>query len=66
MLAAIASDLLVIPASSAPVERDISSGRRNKLSDKNLEREVLVKKNKAIVAFILFIVGFVRKRMLRV
>jgi len=42
---------LVIPASSAPIERVfslsgyISCGRRNRLNDKNLKREVLVKKN---------------------
>ena len=53
ILSAFAQDLLVIPASSAPVERVfsvsgyISCGRRNRLNDKNLEREVLLKKNKA-------------------
>ena len=51
-LSVLALDLLVIPASSAPIERvfstagQISSGKRNRLSDINLEREILVKKNK--------------------
>lgn len=50
--APVAFDLLVIPASSAPVERMfstvgiITSGRRNRLGDKHLEREVLIKRNK--------------------
>lgn len=54
-LSALASDLLVIPASSAPVERtfstagQISSGKRNRLTDANLEREILVKKNKSYI-----------------
>jgi len=44
--------ILVIPASSGPIEcvfsvsGYISIGQRNRLNDKNLEREVLVKKNK--------------------
>ena len=44
--------MLVITALSAPVERVFStagvvtSGRRNHLQDKNLEREVLIKKNR--------------------
>ena len=51
-LAVIAIDLLIIPGSSAPVERTFStaghasSGKRNRLADKNLEREVLIRKNK--------------------
>ena len=51
-LAVIAIDLLIIPGSSAPVERtfstagDASSGKRNRLTDRNLEREVLIRKNK--------------------
>ena len=51
-IAPLACDLLTIPASSAPVERtfstagEVASGKRNRLSDKSLEREVLIKKNK--------------------
>ena len=45
--------LLAIPSSSAPIERtfstagESSSGKRNRLMDKNLEQEVLLHKNKA-------------------
>ena len=52
ILAPFAIDLLVIPASSAPVERVfstagiITSGRRNRLTGFNLEREVFIKRNK--------------------
>ena len=52
LISSIALDILVIPASSAPVERVFSTagestiGKRNRLSDTNLEREVLLKKNK--------------------
>ena len=51
LLASLSIDLLVIPGSSAPIERTFSTagessgGRRNRLSDKNLEREVLLSKN---------------------
>ena len=51
-LAVITIDLLIVPGSSAPVERTFStaehasSGKRNRLADKNLEREVLIRKNK--------------------
>lgn len=51
-VAVIAIDLLIIPGSSAPIERtfstagDASSGKRNRLADKNLEREVLIRKNR--------------------
>ena len=51
-LAPLACDLLTIPASSVPIERvfstagQITSGKRNRLNDNNLEREVLLKKNK--------------------
>ena len=47
LISAVAVDILAIPATSAPVERVFSSagestaGKRNRLSDKNLEREVL-------------------------
>ena len=52
ILSAFTQYLLVIPASSTPIEcvfyvsGYISCGRRNRLNDKNLEREVLVKENK--------------------
>ena len=52
LLASLAVDMLVIPGSSAPIERtfstagESSSGKRNRLTDKNLEREVLLRKNK--------------------
>lgn len=49
---AVACDILCIPASTAPIERVFStsgestSGKRNRLTDSNLEREVLLRKNK--------------------
>ena len=52
ILPSFAIDLLATPASSAPVERTFSaagiatSGRRNRLARANLEKEVLIKKNK--------------------
>ena len=52
LLSNICTDLLCIPASSAPVERTFSTagestlGKRNRLNDTNLEREVLLRKNK--------------------
>ena len=51
-VAVVAIDLLIIPGSSAPVERtfstaeDSSSGKLHRLVDKNLEREVLIQKNR--------------------
>ena len=51
LIAPLACDLLSIPASSAPVERtfstvgEVASGKKNRLSDKSLVREV-IKKNK--------------------
>ena len=51
-LAPIAQDLLVIPASSTPIERVFSaagyasSGRRNRLGGRTLETEVFIKTNK--------------------
>lgn len=48
LLSTVAKDVLIIPGSSAPVERVFSTagestcGKRNRLSDKNLEREVLL------------------------
>ena len=54
-LAPVACDLLIIPASSALIERvfstagQITSGKRNRLNDRNLEREVLLKKNKVYI-----------------
>ena len=52
LLSSLAVDLLCIPASSAPVERTFSTagestcGRRNRLSDQNLEREILIRRNR--------------------
>ena len=51
-LSSVAVDILSIPCSSAPVERVFSTagnattGKRNRLTDQNLEREVLIRKNK--------------------
>ena len=51
-LAKIACDLLAVPASTAPVERifstsgEATTGRRNRLTDENLEREVFLRQNK--------------------
>ena len=51
-LALVAFDLLVIPASTTPIERVFSTagiataGRRNRLCAHRLEREVFIKKNK--------------------
>ena len=51
-LSKVACDVLVIPASSTPIERTFSIagnaciGKRNRLTDKNLEREVLIRSNK--------------------
>ena len=53
-LSVIAIDLLIVPGSSAPVERtfstagDACSGKRNRLTDKNLEREVLIRKKQTV------------------
>ena len=51
-IASVACDVLCTPASTAPIERVFStsgestSGKRNRLADYNLEREVLIRKNK--------------------
>ena len=51
----VATDILSVPASSAPVERvfsvsgDACRGKRNHLSGQNLERETLLRVNKAIL-----------------
>ncbi len=48
-LVRVALDLLVIPVSSTPIERIFSTagmtttGRRNRLRPKNLEREILIR-----------------------
>ena len=51
-IASVAFDILTIPGSSAAVERVFSTaghatmGKRNRLADQNLEREVIIRKNK--------------------
>ena len=48
VLAPIACDILAVPASTAPVERifstggDATGGKRNRLTQKNLEREIFI------------------------
>ena len=55
VLSSMALDILTIPASSTPVERVFSvagestSGKRNRLADQNLEREILVRKMDLII-----------------
>ena len=55
LLATLAVEVLTMPASSTPVERvfstagESSGGKRNRLSNKHLEREVLLRKNKAYI-----------------
>ena len=55
LMSVIAIDTLVTPASIAPIERVFSIagnatiGKRNRLTDKNLELEVLLRKNKVYV-----------------
>ena len=55
VLSSMALDILTIPASSTPVERVFSvagestSGKRNRLADQNLEREILVRKVDLII-----------------
>ena len=52
LISSVALDTLSIPASSAPIERVFSTagvstiGKRNQLADYNLEREIILKKNK--------------------
>ena len=52
ILSLVAVDILSIPCSSAPVEHVFSTagnattGKRNRLTDQNLEHEVLIRKNK--------------------
>lgn len=52
IIAPVACDILCVPPSTAPIERVFStsgestSGKRNRLTDNNLEREVLLRKNK--------------------
>jgi len=58
-LSSITYEILVIPVSSAPVKRVFSTSeescmrKRNQLSGKNLEREVLFKKNKELLKDVL-------------
>ena len=52
LLSSVAVDILTIPASSAPIERVFSTagestaGKRNRLSDRNLECEILLRRNR--------------------
>ena len=52
LLSTLAADIMCAPASSAAVERifstagEATTGKRNKLTHKNLEREVLIRRNK--------------------
>lgn len=52
IIAPVAYDILCVPPSTAPIKRVFSrsgestSGKRNRLTDYNLEREVLLRKNK--------------------
>ena len=52
VLAPIACDILAVPASTAPVEwifstgGDATGGKRNRLTQKNLEREIFIQRNK--------------------
>ena len=52
LISSVALDLLSIPPSTAPVERifstggEATTGRRNRLTDFNLEREILIRQNK--------------------
>ena len=54
-LSRVACDILATPASTAPVERIFSSGgevtrgKRNHLTDKNLEREIFLRRNKKYI-----------------
>ena len=54
-LAPAAKEILVVPASSAPVERifstggEATTGRRNRLTNWNLEREVFLRQNKSYI-----------------
>ena len=54
-LSTVACDILATPASTAPVERIFSSGgevtrgKRNRLTDKNLEREIFLRRNKKYI-----------------
>ena len=52
LLSTLAMDIMCVTGSSAPVERAFSTageattGKRNRLASKNLEREILIRKNK--------------------
>jgi hypothetical protein len=58
LLGTLATDLMTIPASSAPIERVfsvagyVSCGKRNRISDKSLEREVLIKLTFEFLCFV--------------
>ena len=53
----VAFNILTISTSSAPIERvfstagHVSAGKRNRISGQNLEREVLIKKNKSYLLY---------------
>lgn len=54
-LSTVACDILATPASTAPVERifscggEVTRGKRNRLTDKNLKREILLRRNKKYI-----------------
>lgn len=55
VLALVAIDILTAPASSAAAERvfsiagEITTGKRNRLEKKKLEREILLRKNESYI-----------------
>ena len=55
LLSSVAIDILSIPGSSVPIERvfstagDSTIGKRNRLSDDSLEREVLLRKTSLLL-----------------
>ena len=57
-LSTVACDIFATPASTAPVKRIFSSGgevtrgKRNRLTDKNLETEIFLRRNKKFIHYI--------------
>ena len=57
-LSKVVINILIVPGSSTPVERIFSAagnataGKRNRLADENLEREVFLRKNKIYITYI--------------